>query len=170
MIRPKGFVCMNKFWFLLVIGLLWSEVDTCLMRARPEQRSDTPQANSTLGEDEILETVFRYQIDHCYRRLPRKVYFLSYRQTDPTDSLMERFGSYGTLVRKYSERREFYKQRTGGRGVLLGIASIESKNDTILSVEGSCGLGGLEGSSYVYRVEKKDGKWRVKSQRRTGFS
>src|SRR5436190_24359734 len=109
---------MNKICLLLVIGLLWSEVDACFMRERPEQRSDPTRANSTLREDEILETVFRYQIEHCYGRLPRKVYFLSYQQTDPTDSLIERFGSYGTLVRKYSERREFYKQRLAGHGVL----------------------------------------------------
>ncbi len=161
---------MNKFCFLLIIGLLWSEVDACFIRARSEQRSETSQVSSTLREDEILETVFRYQIERCYREFPRKVYFLSYQQTDPTDNLMERFRSYGTLVRKHSERREFYKKHSGDFGILLAIASIDSKNDMVVSVEGYCGLGALEGSSYVYRVQKKGGRWRVRSQRRTGFS
>src|SRR5437899_9691609 len=146
MSRAKGLELMNKLCFLLVMGVLWSEGDICIMRARSEQRSETSPANSTLREDEILEAVFRYQIEHCYRRLPRKVYFLSYQKADPTDGLMEKFVSYGTRIRKYSARREFYKRHTGEYGVLLGIARIESNNNTVLNVEAYCGLGALEGS------------------------
>jgi hypothetical protein len=138
---------------------------------RPRQRSHAVQSiSSTLREQEIVETVFRHQIKRCYEDVAHKVYFLSYQKADPTNELMKRFRDYGTLVRKRSDMAGFYKQRSGDLSVLLSVARIESINDLNITVSGSCSTGVLVGSAYLYRLEKKGGRWRVRSQRLTGFA
>ena len=160
---------MRRFCLLLVLGVLWIDVDARFRTNFPNKPLAAPQKILSLRDDGVLETVFRYQMDHCYKS-DKKIYFLSYQNNDLTDSFMERFPGYGSLVRKQSDRQEFFKQHPGLKGQLLVITRVVSKKDTVVLVKGYCGFGALDFRSYVYRVERKNGKWRVRSQRLLGFA
>lgn len=128
------------------------------------------QIDSTSHDDEVLEAVFRYQIERCYKRELRKVYFLAYKRADPRETVMRRFERLGKTVRKYSESKGFYKNKTGEIAIFLNVSNVEFATNSVGIVEAYCGFGALEGSSYAYRVQKKRGKWRVTAARRMGFS
>ena len=161
---------MKRLCLLLLLGVLWIEVDARFRTNFPNEPPAAPQEIPSLRDDEVLETVFRHQMDHCYKSVPKKIYFLSYQKNDLTDSFMERFPGYGSLVRKQSDRQEFFKQHAGHNGLLLAITRVESKKDTVVLVKGYCGFGGLDFRSYVYSVERKNRKWTVRSQRLLGFA
>jgi hypothetical protein len=127
------------------------------------------ETNEVPPETKILAAVFRYQMERCYQQLSRRTYFLAYKRSDPSDDVMAEFKSYGSRVRKYSERREFYKL-SGDFGILLGIADVKLKSTREASVEGSCGRGALDTSSYVYHLKRTKGNWIVRRLRRIGFS
>jgi len=154
---------MHKLYVLFVIGLLWTGADGRLLK-------DGQQVTkiSTLQEQEIIETVFHYQMQHCYQNVSRKVYFLTDRKVDPRDPLMERFRPYGNLVRKRSELGEFLHEKSDELPVLLSIRRIEPESDVTINVFGSCGTGPFEGASYLYRVVRRSGSWRITKQKLRG--
>jgi hypothetical protein len=168
-LRPnEGIGLMERFFLLLLLGVLWSGIDAPL-RMNLQQPPTAPESSS-LRDDKVLEAVFRHQMDRCYKKVPNKIYFLSYQKKDLTDEFMGRFAGYGSLVQKQSDRQEFLKQHPGQKGLFLAITRFKVRNDTLVLVKGNCGLGALDSYSYVYRVEKKNGSWRVRSQRLLGFA
>ena len=122
------------------------------------------------SELDILEAVFKHQIDHCYKDRRPKLYFISYKETDPNDALMERLRVHSSFVRKRSEMLAFRDKQTGQPGILLMIGNIKLRSSSAVDVKGSCGAASLDAYSYLYRVVQKKGTWLVKSRRITGVS
>ena len=122
------------------------------------------------SDRDILETVFRYQIDHCYKTHSSKIYFLSYKEQDPPDDVLTRLSGYGDHVRKRSQMRGFRDTETGESGILLAISKIERDGNTTIRAFGSCGTAMLDANSYVYKLRRKNGLWRVTQNRLIGVS
>ena len=121
-------------------------------------------------ERDILETVFRHQIDHCYEDRSPKLYFLSYKGRDPSEALVERLEIQRASVRKRSQMGPFTDKGTGERGILCEIGAIDHRSPSSAEVRGSCGASLLDGYSYLYRLVRRNGKWTVKSRSLKGVS
>src|SRR5881394_2358035 len=117
---------MKRFFLLLLLGVLWTDIDASLTMNLPKQRPAPALESSSLRDDKVLEAIFRHQMDHCYKSVPDKTYCLLYQKKDLADEFMGRFAGYGSLVKKQSDRQEFLKQHPGKKGLLLAITSVEA--------------------------------------------
>src|SRR3989442_15092481 len=64
--------------------------------------SPTAQTRTGSTEVDILETVFRYQIAHCYKGRAPRTYFLSHKGQDPSEALMSRFKNDASRIKTQS--------------------------------------------------------------------
>ena len=129
-----------------------------------------PNLKTDSADEEIIEAVFRYQIKHCYEARSPKLYFLSYREQDLSDSFMARFNHHEPKLRKRSQMFGFKDKATGESGILLAIGNINRISDVKAEVRVSCGAASLDGYSYLNQVERKRGKWIVKRSKLIGIS
>ena len=157
---------MYNFCLFLLVGLLLNGFPHPFTGAR-SAHSDSSAKSQEL---DILEAVFRYQIEHCYSTLPDKVFFLSYTGADPSDDLINRFKADRVSIRKRSEMAGFYQDRKDQNGILLNVSGIEPKIGAVVNVKGACRIGMLEGSSSMYELVKRGNKWKVKRVRLLGIS
>lgn len=129
-----------------------------------------PAASTDSAETEALEAVFRHQINKCYKERSPQLYFLSYKENDPSDTLLNRLKDLGPSVRRRSQMSKFKDRDTGEDGILIAIGDITWKSEFAAKVRASCGVAPLDGYSYEYRIVKKNRKWMVKSHKLTGVS
>ncbi|MBS0209488.1 MAG: hypothetical protein JSS27_11080 [Planctomycetes bacterium] len=119
--------------------------------------------------DDIREAVFRLQIDGSdLIKFLKIAYYLRVDEqgNDPTDEFMKRFARHDPPVRKGSEcttggGQGVRDKRTGAKGVLLDVTTIERVSDTEAHVEGGEYRGYLSGHRCTYTVKKTNGKWAV---------
>jgi len=128
------------------------------------------QANNKSREADILESVFRYQIAHCYRYRSPETYFLSYANQDPSDELMARFASSGTRVMKRSQFRHFKNPDTGKWSIILSVSYIDFQSAGRADVRGACTAASLDAYDYLYRVSLRNGRWVVVHRKLIGVS
>jgi hypothetical protein len=129
-----------------------------------------PNLRTGMAENEILEAVFRHQIEHCYEARSPKLYFLSYKGQDLTDEFMEGFKNHEPRIRKRSQQIGFKDKETGERGILLSVANINHRSKSKAGVRATCGVASMDAYSYFYQVMLRKGKWRVKSSKLIGVS
>ena len=108
-------------------------------------------------EESILEVMFRYQMEHCYKSRNPQVYFLSRSGKDLSDGCMERLKG-SRPVRKRSQMTGEWE-----RDIFLDVESIKWINRAEAQVDGSCVANGLDGHGYVYHVVLENAGWKVKS-------
>jgi hypothetical protein len=110
-------------------------------------------------EDDIRETVFRYQFDHNASGLQKsaKGYFLAIGEkgVDPSAEFMKRFAHHNPPVHKGSA------WRTGNKGLFFRVTSIAWISDTEVEVVGGYYEGNVSSSGNTYTVKKDTGKWQV---------
>ena len=110
-------------------------------------------------EDDIRESVFRYQFDHNTSKLQKtaKAYYLTVggKVLDPSDEFMKRFAGHTPPVRKLSEWRK------GGEGLSFRIMSMRWVSDTEVRVGGGCGDEVGTGSCNTFTVKRDSGGWKV---------
>lgn len=140
------------------------------------EHSITDITPKSTKEDDIRETVFRYQFEHNASGLQQnaKVYFLSLgslgETKDPSDEFMKRFRGHKPAVKKVSQSTvsvfEGVKDEdTGEQGLIFRVTRIEWKNDVEVEVQGGYYESGLSASGNIYRVRREGGKWVVKEDR-----
>src|SRR6185295_893252 len=66
--------------------------------------SPSQKVNRIKAQDDIRETVFRYQFAQ-FQRTNERVYFLTIGGQDPPDEFMQRFGDSKSFVKKGSEAK-----------------------------------------------------------------
>jgi hypothetical protein len=122
---------------------------------------------SDARETRILEAVFRYQIAHCYSGGEATSYFLSYKDHDPTDTLMARFQANQFVKR--GSRAKVLKDQSNVRRVILNVDSINWRGDRKASVSAIC-VNDPEAASYIYTLRLINRKWIVTHARMVGAS
>jgi len=97
-----------------------------------------------------------------------EVYFLEVGEkgADPTDEFMKRFADQKPPVRKVSActasaGKGVLDKKTGQKGLIFRITSIEWKSDKKIDVRGGYYEAGLSASGNTYTVKKEKGKWKV---------
>ena len=125
-------------------------------------------AGGTTPEPRIVESVFQYQIAHCYRSTDQTSYFLSYKDHDPPDTLMDRFRN-AKSVRRSSEASASNDKLNGSRSLRLNVYGIERLSVRTARVSGSC-ANDREAASFLYTLRLSHGKWVVTHVRMTGGS
>jgi hypothetical protein len=120
--------------------------------------------------DDIREAVFRWQFDHnaSGQQTNAQVYFLEVGEKggDPTDEFMKRFADHKPSVRKVSASsasagKGVLDKKTGEKGLIFRVTSIEWKSDTEVDVSGGYYEAGLSASGNTYTLKKDKGKWKV---------
>jgi hypothetical protein len=124
-------------------------------------------SKSDARETRILEAVFRYQIAHCYSGGEATSYFLSYKDRDPTDSLMVRFQA-NQFVKRGSQAK-VWKDQSNVRRVILNVDRIDWRGDRKASVSAIC-VNDPEAASYIYTLRLTNRKWIVTHARMVGAS
>jgi hypothetical protein len=120
-------------------------------------------------EDDVREAVFRWQFEHnaSGQQKKAKAYYLQIGEKgDPSDALMKRFAEHKPPVRKVSActadaGKGVLDKKTGERGLIFRVTSIEWKSDTEVDVKGGYYEGGLSASGNTYTVKKENGKWKM---------
>jgi hypothetical protein len=120
-------------------------------------------------EDEIREAVFRWQFEHNASGQQQKAeaYYLEIgEEGNPSDEFMKRFAKHTPPVRKVSDCTfdgvtVVRDKKTGERGLIFKVTSIEWKSDTEVDVKGEYYEAGLSASGNTYTVKKENGKWKV---------
>ena len=120
-------------------------------------------------EDDVREAVFRWQFEHnaSGQQKKAKAYYLQIGEKgDPSDAFMKRFAEHKSPVRKVSactadSGKGVLDKKTGERGLIFRVTSIEWKSDTEVDVKGGYYEGGLNASGNTYTVKKENGKWKV---------
>ena len=125
-----------------------------------------PTFSRAVEEENIIELVFRHQIEEEGKSEGVAVFFLSRGEdTDPSDEFMRRFVDMPG-VRKFSQGNKrgdgVTDKRTGERGVILKVHRIEWISDAEVKVGTGTYAWGMGQSGYVCRVGRDNGRWIVK--------
>jgi hypothetical protein len=148
--------------------------------------TESPISNRRQQEDDIRETIFRYQFAENGVQAA-EVYFLSVptgkekgdifnASRNPSDEFVERFANLKPPVKKASASRFggpsgwVVDKQSGKRGVLFNTGSIQWISETEVEVEGSFYAGMLYARGYTYTVKKAEGKWKVTKSKQTWLS
>ena len=131
-----------------------------------------PKNQSADSDDDIRESVFRYQIHHndSYQKDQAHGFYLAIAGGDPSDEFMVRFARNETPIQKASacERTSdtplgVHDKQSGLPGIILEIDALNRIGDKEAEVTGGYFEGGLSASSNVYHVKFKNGAWVVTS-------
>ena len=128
------------------------------------------QTVSDARKTDIIESVYRYQIAHCYKDRSPETYFVSYERHDPDDALFARLASSGRRVMKRSQLRRFKNAETGRWSIVISVSDVNFQSQRIAYVRGTCMGGALDSYSYLYRLEFRWGRWIVMRRKLTGFA
>ena len=120
-------------------------------------------------EDNIRETVFRYQFDHnaSGQQKGAKMYYLGVgkEKADPSDEFMKRFAANKPLVGKASAahfiRGKLLDKKTAERGLAFYVTNIKWISDGEVEVSGGYYESGYSSSEHTYTVKMENGKWRL---------
>ena len=126
-------------------------------------RNESPEVN-------ILESVFRYEVARCMADRKVEMYFLSYRKQDPNGTLIATLASRGLRVKRRSEMSHLKDKDTGKRSIMVDVSHIELRGERRADVRASCYAGGLDGSSYSYRLVLSNRRWIVTRRKLIGFA
>lgn len=130
-----------------------------------------PAAQSAGSDDDIRESVFRYQMAHnaSYQKEKAHAYFLAMEDgKDPSAEFLARFSRNATPVKGQSDCNSssqtpigVFDEQSGLPGLLLRIDSLNRIGADEAEVEGGCFEGGRSASGSTYRLKFKNGRWTV---------
>ncbi|HEY1172592.1 MAG TPA: hypothetical protein VGH19_14575 [Verrucomicrobiae bacterium] len=151
----------------------------------PAESSKAIAARRQQETNDILETLFRYQIA-TNQVTEAKVYFLSVSLNakgqdifdsarDPSIDFMKRFADLKTPVQKasastFSQAGWVVEKRNDQRGVIFNSEKIKWISPTEVEVTGSFYAGMLYARGYTFTVKKEKDKWSVTAATETWMS
>jgi hypothetical protein len=121
-------------------------------------------------EDQIRETVFRYQFEFNVSGLgdAANAYFLSVEgDKDPSAELLERFEGHRPPVKPVSASTlepgtaQVLDRESSLPGLIFGITEIRRLTDNEVEVDGGYEEASESGSGNTYRVVKRERHWEV---------
>jgi hypothetical protein len=157
--------CTLRLALSTIVPILACVLIACAAPAPPLLTVRIPP-NRIFEEDDIREAVFQYLIE--IRKFPGQV-FLSIDGNDPSDAFMSRFSDEKNFPTKIS--RSYFKKdpfpgwlrdrTTNEKGVGFNVSSISWISTIEVEVKGGSYCGGLCADAGVFKVTKKNGRWKV---------
>jgi hypothetical protein len=123
-------------------------------------KSGQPSASEAATPD-VLETVFRYQLDH---NPPASRYCLELAGTSPDAPFLHRFEGNQPPVLSAAQC-----ESQPGKGLYLRLTKIEWITNDEAWVRGATSDGDRSSPIVAYRVVREKGKWTVKAARTHGM-
>jgi hypothetical protein len=125
-----------------------------------------PVFSRAAEEENIVEVVFRHQIEEENKAEGHTIFFLSRpKDTDPSDGFMHRFDATRG-VRRFSQSKKVSDgvtdKETGERGIILDVHRIQWLNSAEVEVGVGTYAWGFGQSGSVCTVLRENGKWTVK--------
>ena len=131
--------------------------------------SSAQTANSRVPEDlEIVEAVFRYQLQHYSQEKRWNVFYLALGLTDPgpaSDETLEAFSKHTPRVKKFIKSEFDIARIMQEKGLVLGVSEIKKKDFDTAEVEGYTFVVPGEAQGYLFQLIRENGKWVVKSRK-----
>ena len=119
---------------------------------------------------EIVEAVFRYQLQHYSQENRSNVFYLAFGKADPgpaPDETVEAFSKHTPPVKKFIRSQYDVTRIKEERGLVLGIAEIKKRNNAPVEVEGYSFVVPGEAQGFLFHLIRENGKWLVKSRKAT---
>ena len=114
--------------------------------------------------DEIIEAVFRYQIEHHSPARGYRVYYLAVgggRLLPPADRFMRRFGGHLLPVKKFVRSAYEPVRLEAEGGIVLGVGSIERVGKRKVKVYGYSFTRFSEGLNWIFDLRREGRVWVV---------
>ena len=134
--------------------------------------SPSPKINRIKAQDDIRETIFRYQFAQ-FQHSSARVYFLTIEGQDPSDDFMQRFADSKSFVKKGSEARQAphaVVSSTGERGVVCDVGPVRWLDDKSAEVIGSYQVGNQSAAHFTLTLKCEKEKWKVTGKKFSGVS
>lgn len=137
--------------------------------------------NRVSDENDIRESLFRYEFAH-HRALGKpEVYFLAIgdarmlERKDPDETLMSKFANVAPRVAKGSEatwsmREGAYDTKTRESGVILFVGAVRWISDSEIRVGGGYAEYGLNAADFIYTLKWKWGRWVITREQMEGVA
>lgn len=160
-----------RYFYILAIAEVLVSFAMACTRTSPSLLPSRVVPDRQVQEEDIRESVFRYQIAHWYSNEEAHAFFLSMDGKDPPQAFVQRFAGHIPQV-KESSRSYFRKspfpgwlrdKESGLKAALLSVGAISWLSPNLVEVEGGIYCGGLCGASGSYHLERQSGKWVVKN-------
>jgi hypothetical protein len=123
-------------------------------------------------ELDVLEAVFRYQFEHnrSGTREPDCIFLALAKRSDPPPELLARFADHVPPVEPVSAADPegssgVHRPRRAEHGIIFGLTAIQWIDEDTVEVDGGYYEASRSASKDTYRVERKDGKWVVVSDK-----
>jgi len=134
--------------------------------------SPSPKINRIKAQDDIRETIFRYQFAQ-FQRTNERVYFLAIAGQDPPDDFMQRFADSKSFVKRGSEARQAAKtivSSAGEQGIICDVGAIKWLNDKSAEIIGSYQVGKQSAAHFTFTLKWEKGKWKIAGKKFSGTS
>jgi len=157
---------------VLVLGVCTGSLALRTLRRPPIEGPDPDSLPITqklaTQEVDLLETLFRYQIEHNTSGVPRagsnqRVYVSLGEHTDPPQEILARFRNHVPGVDPVSVAGDIGPTPAVGDRIVFRATHIRWIDNDTVEIEGGYYCGGLCGSGNTYRAQRKAGTWTVVS-------
>ena len=157
----------NRHWARLFLIGMWVLTTACSSTTRLTPLVRAP-ADRGAEEEEIRESIVRYQIAHWYTNVEAEVFFVSVEDADPSPEFLHRFfgmprgveGGSRADTPKGSQRWVLEKS-TRKHGALLFLSAIQWHSTDLVKVDGGFYCGVTCAATGEYRVQRKSEHWTV---------
>jgi hypothetical protein len=148
--------------------------DNGTLRLEPivdDKSSSNAQGQLSSRELDVMEAVFRYQFEHNRGGSmsgTHRIFLAVDRDRDPPPELLARFTGHEPTVEPRSAAEfddEVHRPHEMDHGILFRIASVRWIDENTVDVIGGYHRGHLNSSEDEYRVERRDSKWIVVSDK-----
>ncbi len=164
MIERKRFIALlvlSGFWLSLPVSIAAQRDDT-LVKSSGARSSANKSSKTKKDEDDIRETVFRYQFQQYHAKGSRNftIYLSVGDPEDPSDEFMKRFRRAMPFVKKSSEA---VISPTEGvkNGIILIAEEVKWTHSDRAVVSGGYYIASLDAEGNLYTVQRDKGKWTV---------
>ena len=151
----------------IVIGTL---VLTCAFpvgRVIAQSREACPSSN----DNDLVEAVFRYQLDQHAQQKRWKVFYLAYGLPTEDDECVQAwvkaFSNHTPPVMIFKKSEFDVERIKEEHGLVLGVAGVTRKTEAEAEVEGYSFVVPGEAQGFRYNLIVESGKWIVKSCKAT---
>jgi hypothetical protein len=118
---------------------------------------------------ELVEAVFRYQLDQHTQQKKWKLFYLAYGLSPDDDECVQvwvkTFSHHNPPVLKFKKSEFDVERIKEEHGLVLGVAGVKRKTETEAEVEGYSFVVPGEAQGFRFSLIRENGQWFVKSSK-----